>query len=253
MKFHAHKSSDALHIGQASRAFSLCSELLSNSRMKTAEENRQENLILIAKELGSMAEVSRKTGIAESQLGQWAKAHKDSKTGKPRKMTSESARAIEQALGKERAWMDQDHSQALDNNLSEDVRPPGKVPLISWVQAGDYKAVIDNLSPGDAEEWIGTEAPVRKHTYALRVVGDSMEPEFPEGSIIIVEPTLLADPGNYVIVRNGEHEATFKQLIRDGADWLLKPVNPRYPIKPMPRDAQVVGVVRERQSVKKYR
>ncbi len=60
-----------------------------------------------------------------------------------------------------------------------------------------------------------------------------MEPIFPAGAIIVVEPDLEAIPGNYVIVRNGGGEATFKQLVKDGEDWYLKPVNPRYPIKPL--------------------
>lgn len=208
-------------------------------------ELRRLNLENLAGGFSSYAEMGRRGGIDPTYISQMINGH--------RKIGEKSARNLELKLGMPTGWLDQDHSQDMEKNFEAPARPPGKVPLISWVQAGDYKAVIDNLAPGDAEEWIGTEAPVRKHTYALRVVGDSMEPEFPEGSIIIVEPTLLADPGNYVIVRNGEHEATFKQLIRDGADWLLKPVNPRYPIKPMPRDAQVVGVVRERQSIKKYR
>lgn len=151
---------------------------------------------------------------------------------------------IEAAFDLPPHWLDQEPELG-QQNFDAPQRPPGKVPLISWVQAGDYKQVIDNLTPGDAEEWVDATVPVRKHTFALRVSGDSMEPDFPEGSIIIVEPTLLADPGDYVIVRNGEHEATFKQLIRDGGDWMLRPINPRYPIKPMPRDAVVCGVVRQ--------
>lgn len=246
MQFHWPKSSDALHRSQAERAFTMCSVLLSNGRMKTAEENRQENLLRLAKEFGTMAEVSRRTGISESQLGQWAKAHKDSKTGRPRRMTSESARLIENAVGKERAWMDYDHSQSLDNNVERPLsRPAGKVPLISWVQAGDYEQVIDNFEARSAEQWVDAHVPIRQHTYALRVTGDSMEPVFPAGTIIIVEPTIEPESGNYVIVRNGENEATFKQLVRDGSEWYLKPLNPRYPIRPLPKGAIVCGVVRE--------
>ena len=77
-----------------------------------------------------------------------------------------------------------------------------------------------------------------------------MEPEFSAGTILIVEPDLEALPGNYVIARNGDQEATFKQLVRDGSDLYLKPLNPRYPLKPL-GDSIIVGVVRE--AVKRYR
>jgi hypothetical protein len=119
----------------------------------------------------------------------------------------------------------------------------GKVPLISWVQAGDFAEVVDLLHPGEAFEWIETTVQPRAHTFALRVHNDSMEPDFPAGTILIVEPELDAHAGDFVIAKNGDDEATFKQLVRDGGDWYLKPLNPRYPLKPF-AGCHVVGVVR---------
>jgi SOS-response transcriptional repressor LexA len=90
--------------------------------------------------------------------------------------------------------------------------------------------------------------PVKRHTYALRVHGDSMVSEsgdsFPAGSILIVEPEMEALPGDYVIAVNHASETTFKQLVKDGGDLYLKPLNSRYPIKPL-GNARVIGVVRE--------
>ena len=107
-----------------------------------------------------------------------------------------------------------------------------------------YKEFVDNFHPGDTSiERYPTIAPVRQHTFALRVIGDSMEPKFQEGTILIVEPEMDANPGDYVIVKNGNDETTFKQLIKDGADWYLKPLNERYPIKPLGA-SNIIGVVR---------
>ncbi|KAF1046384.1 MAG: putative HTH-type transcriptional regulator [Herbaspirillum frisingense] len=127
--------------------------------------------------------------------------------------------------------------------------PPltGRVPIISWVQAGEFTEAIE---PVHVEEWADTSAPVMARTFALRVKGDSMSPEFPEGVIIVVEPDLEPIPGDFVIARNGGGEATFKQLVRDGADFYLKPLNPRYPIKAL-GSSLIIGVVRE--MVKKFR
>lgn len=124
--------------------------------------------------------------------------------------------------------------------------PPirGKVPLISWVQAGKWKEAIDLYAPGDAEVWIETTVPIKEHTFVLRVEGDSMEPDFPAGTLLVVEPDLDPQPGDYVIAKNGD-EATFKQLVKDGADWYLKPLNERYPIKPLESPCKIIGVVRE--------
>lgn len=120
----------------------------------------------------------------------------------------------------------------------------GSVPLISWVQAGQWQDVIDNLHPGEGER-IHTTYRVRKHTYALRVRGDSMEPKFPDGAILIIEPEENPEPGSYVIIRQNGGEATFKQLVQDGTDRYLKPLNPRYPIMGLKPDAVFCGVVKK--------
>lgn len=104
---------------------------------------------------------------------------------------------------------------------------------------------VDNFAPGQAEEWADTEVTVGRHTYALVVKGDSMAPDFPEGMRLVVEPDMSADNGDFVIAKNGDNEATFKQLVMDGGVFYLKPINPRYPILTVGPDTQIVGVVRE--------
>ncbi|MBS0497522.1 MAG: S24 family peptidase [Proteobacteria bacterium] len=68
-----------------------------------------------------------------------------------------------------------------------------------------------------------------------------MKPDFIDGMILIVEPDMSYLPNDFVIVKNGD-EATFKQVIKDGSDWYLKPLNPRYLIKSL-GDARIMGVV----------
>lgn len=120
----------------------------------------------------------------------------------------------------------------------------GAVPLLSDVQAGMYKMHVDNFHPGDGgSALVETSVPVKRHTFALRVTGDSMEPDFHEGMILIVEPEMEPTPGDYVIVKNKDDETTFKQLVKDGGEWYLKPLNPRWPIKPL-GNSTVIGVVR---------
>lgn len=125
----------------------------------------------------------------------------------------------------------------------------GEVPLISWVQAGHWKEVIDIFDPSD-HEWLPTTYKVRRHTYALRVCNDSMvttegNRSFPEGCIIIVEPEEEAVDKSFVIVRQNGNEATFKQLIRDGGRWYLKPLNKQYDIMELQPDAVICGVVKK--------
>ena len=119
----------------------------------------------------------------------------------------------------------------------------GLVPLIAWVQAGYGVSAVDNLHPGEGER-IETTYRARRHTYALRVNGDSMEPKFPQGCIVIVEPEENPQHGKFVIVRQNGDEPTLKQYVEEGSNKYLKPLNPRYPIITMGPDDVFCGVVK---------
>lgn len=128
-----------------------------------------------------------------------------------------------------------------------------EVPVVLEVEAGNY-TVIDNFRPLGDFKMISTHVEVKRHTYALRVQGDSMVSaigdSFPAGATLIVEPEMEAQPGDYVIALNAANKTTFKQLIKDSGDLYLKPLNSRFPIQPL-GDAKIIGVVRE--FTKKFR
>lgn len=64
--------------------------------------------------------------------------------------------------------------------------------------------------------------------YALQVLDDSMEPEFPEKCIIVIEPSRTCASGAFVIIRVGE-ERWFRQFIQDGGNRKLVALNAGYP------------------------
>ena len=63
--------------------------------------------------------------------------------------------------------------------------------------------------------------------YALRVVGDSMEPEFADGCVVIIDPGYAPRDGAYVVVEYAG-DVFFRQLVYDGERRFLKPLNPKY-------------------------
>ena len=98
-------------------------------------------------------------------------------------------------------------------------------------------------TPGIADEWYATTATRSPHAFALVVHGDSMEPKFLEGEVIVVDPDKQRESGSYVIAKNGD-EATFKRLLRDGSSVFLVPLNERYKPKDMTGISfKIVGVV----------
>lgn len=79
-------------------------------------------------------------------------------------------------------------------------------------------------------------------SFALRVLGDSMAPEFVEGEIIVIEPDGALRDGSYVLAQVAG-EWTFRQLARSGQGWCLRALNPAYPEQALPDLAAVYGVV----------
>jgi len=136
--------------------------------------------------------------------------------------------------------------------LPPDVEPLGeskRLPIISWTQAGNWQEICDTSQYGDYGEYVETDA---KGIFALRVRGDSMQTEFHEADIIVINPYLRPEHNDYVVVSNEEGEATFKQLKKYGRTRVLHPLNPRYDDIELSRsEYRIIGVVVEKK--KRYR
>ena len=78
--------------------------------------------------------------------------------------------------------------------------------------------------------------------FALMVLGDSMEPEFLEGEVILIEPEGLATDGSFVLAQLAG-EWIFRQLVRQGSGWRLQALNPAYPAADIAGLDAVKGVI----------
>jgi SOS-response transcriptional repressor LexA len=133
---------------------------------------------------------------------------------------------------------------------AEPVRESKSIPIISWTQAGSWQEIFDTYQYGDYAEYIETDT---KGIFALRVRGDSMEAEFHDGDIIVINPYLKPEHNDYVVVSNVEGEATFKQLKKYGTTRVLHPLNPKYDDIELRKETEyrVIGVVVEKK--RRYR
>lgn len=125
----------------------------------------------------------------------------------------------------------------------------GKVPLISWVQAGAWCESYSNFESYDADSWLSCPVPISSNGYALKVVGDSMTNpgpgrSYPTGCIIFVDPEAETNTGDRVIARVPRtNEATFKVLVEDAGRQFLRPINPQYPIIEITEETHICGKV----------
>lgn len=204
---------------------------------------RRANLVALIRHFGTKSELARVAGISEAYLSQIIGARANRNVG------DDLARRLERAAGKPHGWMDHDHSGS-DNGNTEEGPPIRKVPVISWVQAGQWNAVDAHSEDDEAREYRFVEdRALGSAAFALRVRGDSMTnpngfPTYPDGCLIVVDPSIAPKNRDRVVVKiDGIEDATFKQLVLDSGTPLLMPLNPRYPPMEFPSDARIVGVV----------
>lgn len=82
--------------------------------------------------------------------------------------------------------------------------------------------------------------------YAAQVLGDSMEPEFPDRCIVIIHPTDMAYSGAYVFAEI-EGERWFRQYFKDEKGPRLVALNESYPEIPLDKlKWNILGVVVQR-------
>ena len=105
------------------------------------------------------------------------------------------------------------------------------VPVINKVSAG-YPADFDDLDypVGIADDYIRCPDLHDPNTFAVRVVGDSMEPKFREGDIVIFSPAAEVHNGDDCFIRfTSPHETTFKRVFFESDNKIrLQPRNEKY-------------------------
>ncbi len=182
------------------------------------------------KHKGRQSYVGELFGVSQRAAGKWLEGE-----GMP---SMDRLTGIAASLGVSAEWL-------LTGNNKNTHRDNGlvSVPLLSWVQAGDF-CMQEMIVAHD--ESVLIPGPVPDGTFALKIKGESMfNPTtgegFPDGCTIIVEAGLTPRPGDFVVARSGD-EVVFKEFVIEGATPYLRPMNPRYtPIK-IAEDTVICGV-----------
>ncbi len=109
--------------------------------------------------------------------------------------------------------------------------PARRIPLIGLAQAGGQGYFDDGGYP-EGGGWDEVSLPEigDPHAYALEISGDSMEPVFRDGDMVVVSPAAPIRRGDRVVARTARGEVMAKQLARRSARRIeLKSFNPEHP------------------------
>jgi repressor LexA len=116
------------------------------------------------------------------------------------------------------------------------------VPVINRVSAGYPKDFSDlNYPKGVADDYVGCPDVHDKDAFAARVHGDSMQPKYHEGDIVIFSPSADAKNGDDCFVRFEDGNTTFKRVFFESDEaknsvLRLQPRNEKYRPQTVPAE-----------------
>jgi phage repressor protein C with HTH and peptisase S24 domain len=150
------------------------------------------------------------------------KSKRQAADGKPRWPSTESV-----ALAIEAAGASWDEFAALLAGRS--IAAGRAIPIVGMARAGADGFFDENGFPVGADETVRFPGLGDDRVYALEIAGDSMEPTYRAGDVVIVQPSAAVRRGDRVVVRTRTGEVMAKALGRRNDQMIeLLSVNPAY-------------------------
>lgn len=113
-----------------------------------------------------------------------------------------------------------------DIKYKDDTKLKQAFPILGMVKAGyDYLAIENIIGYITIDE----KLPDPENYYALKIVGNSMEPILFEGDTVIVHQQNDVENGQIAIILIDNEEATIKRVIKTKTGIKLEAYNPYYP------------------------
>ena len=160
----------------------------------------------------SQKQLAEKLSIAQNTLSQYETGKRDPDTETLKRIGEFFNVSIDFILG---------------NEHNTEKRKGIKIPVLGRVQAGIPVEAVEEII--DYEEIIEEMANQGEY-FALQVRGDSMEPKFSEGDVVIVLKQPTAETGDIAIVLVNGNDATIKKIKRTEQGIMLIPLNSDYEI-----------------------
>ena len=118
-------------------------------------------------------------------------------------------------------------SDLIEEHKTENKKKGAMVPVLGKVVAGIPLDAVEEIL--DYEE-ISKDMAKQVEHFALQIKGNSMEPKFSEGDVVIVRKQPDVDTGDIAVVLVNGNEATVKKIKKRHDGVMLVPTNPEYEV-----------------------
>lgn len=117
------------------------------------------------------------------------------------------------------------------HDWKDKIKKGSLIPILGTSRAGIPNLAIEEVNYDDPDEWEEIDPKLAKAgTYlALRIKGDSMQPDLNDNDIVIVKSQSDANNGDIVIAKVNGDEACCKKLFKNNDGIILHSLNPAYP------------------------
>ena len=198
-------------------------------------------------ELGiNESELARRTGIGQPVVHRICSGETDNpKVATLSPIANFFAISISQLIGDEPL-----SPERIPGTFNPDAQGWRQIPLLAWNQVLHWQKNNEKLAPLPT---ISTDIELGQHAYAVSTRDTTMEPRFPEGTILLIDPNLKPNSLDFAIVHvEGYDLPNFKQVLIDGGHTILKPLNTDFKTLLLDKPHKFLGVmVQSRMDFKK--
>ena len=118
------------------------------------------------------------------------------------------------------------------------------IPVIGWDSCIDAESIVQSLSAANWNNWIPAQD-LSANAYSL-ITKPSMEPRFPKGSKLIIDPDVTPNDGDLVVAHYPDtQEATLRELLIDGPNKYLVSINDRTDREKFDASVKILGTMIE--------
>lgn len=198
-------------------------------------------------ELGiNESELARRTGIGQPVIHRICSGETDNpKVATLSPIANFFAISISQLIGDEPLSADR-----IPGTFNPGAQGWRQIPLLTWKQVLYWPDLPEKLAPLPS---ISTDVNMGKYAYAVSARDTTMEPRFPEGTLLLIDPDLKPNSLDFAIVYiEGYDLPNFKQILIDGGHTILKPLNTDFKTLLLDKPHRFLGVmVQSRMDFKK--